>query len=53
LLVGVVLGLGLGTNTMAAMVTRGCGEMNKIAKAMGAKQETLAGTHLALLQSPR
>lgn len=36
-------GLGLGTNSMAALVTRGCSEMRRIAMAHGASPVTLAG----------
>lgn len=36
-------GLGLGTNSMAALVTRGCSEMRRIAIAQGASPVTLAG----------
>lgn len=36
-------GLGLGTNSMAALVTRGCSEMRRIAIAHGASPVTLAG----------
>eukprot|EP01126_Amoeba_proteus_P011112 TRINITY_DN1443_c0_g1_i3.p1 TRINITY_DN1443_c0_g1~~TRINITY_DN1443_c0_g1_i3.p1 ORF type:complete len:147 (-),score=29.32 TRINITY_DN1443_c0_g1_i3:38-478(-) len=35
--------MGLGMNSKAALVTRGCGEMTKIALAMGARAETLSG----------
>lgn len=34
---GVATGMGLGMNTKAALVTRGCLEMTKIALAMGAR----------------
>ena len=40
---GVVRGLGLGTNTVAAMITRGLAEMNRLALEQGARPETLAG----------
>lgn len=40
---GCVAGMGLGLNTKAALVTRGCAEMTNIALAMGARAETLAG----------
>ncbi len=33
----------MGTNTLAALVTRGCSEIAKLAKVMGAKPFTLAG----------
>ncbi|GAB0496430.1 hypothetical protein MMPV_007742 [Pyropia vietnamensis] len=36
-------GLGLGTNAMAALVTRGCSEMRRIALLKGASAVTLAG----------
>jgi len=38
-----VEGMGYGYNTMAAFVTRGCSEMRRLALAMGAQPETLAG----------
>jgi hypothetical protein len=37
-------GLGLGTNTLAALVTRGCSEMTRLAVKMGARPDTLAGS---------
>jgi glycerol-3-phosphate dehydrogenase (NAD(P)+) len=40
---GVVRGLGLGTNTVAAIVTRGLAEMTRLAAARGARVETMAG----------
>jgi glycerol-3-phosphate dehydrogenase (NAD(P)+) len=40
---GVVRGLGLGTNTVAAIVTRGLAEMTRLAVARGARVETMAG----------
>ncbi len=40
---GVSMGLGLGTNTMAALVTRGLAEMTRLAVALGGRRETLAG----------
>jgi glycerol-3-phosphate dehydrogenase (NAD(P)+) len=40
---GVVEGLGLGANTLAALVTRGLAEMTRLAAAAGARRETLAG----------
>ena len=40
---GVVRGLGLGTNSVAAIVTRGLAEMTRLAVAAGARVETLAG----------
>ncbi|MGH9704547.1 MAG: NAD(P)H-dependent glycerol-3-phosphate dehydrogenase, partial [Candidatus Acidiferrales bacterium] len=40
---GVSEGLGFGHNTMAALITRGLSEMTRLACALGARQETLAG----------
>jgi len=40
---GVLHGLGLGHNAMAALITRGLAEMTRLAVAMGGKQQTLAG----------
>ena len=40
---GVLHGLGLGHNSMAALITRGLAEMTRLAVAMGAQQQTLAG----------
>jgi glycerol-3-phosphate dehydrogenase (NAD(P)+) len=40
---GVVQGLGLGNNTMAALITRGLAEITRLAVAMGGHQKTLAG----------
>ncbi len=40
---GVCHGLGLGSNAMAALITRGLAEMMRLAAAMGARRETLAG----------
>jgi len=40
---GVCTGMGLGYNSKAMVVTRGCSEMIKIGLKMGAKPETLAG----------
>jgi glycerol-3-phosphate dehydrogenase (NAD(P)+) len=40
---GVLHGLGLGNNAMAALITRGLAEMTRLAVAMGGKQQTLAG----------
>jgi glycerol-3-phosphate dehydrogenase (NAD(P)+) len=40
---GVCHGLGLGNNTMAALITRGLSEINRLASAMGADPRTLAG----------
>jgi len=40
---GVVEGLGLGRNTMAALITRGLAEITRLAVAMGGRPNTLAG----------
>jgi glycerol-3-phosphate dehydrogenase (NAD(P)+) len=40
---GVSEGLGLGHNTIAALITRGLAEMMRLGTAMGARRETLAG----------
>ena len=40
---GVLHGLGLGHNPMAALITRGLAEMTRLAVAMGGKSQTLAG----------
>ncbi len=40
---GVVEGLGLGHNTMAALITRGLAEITRLAVAMGGHPQTLAG----------
>ena len=40
---GVADGLGFGDNTKAALITRGIAEISRLAIAMGAKAETLAG----------
>ncbi|HKV38367.1 MAG TPA: NAD(P)H-dependent glycerol-3-phosphate dehydrogenase [Blastocatellia bacterium] len=40
---GVVRGLGFGTNSAAAIVTRGLAEMTRLALAAGGRPETLAG----------
>lgn len=40
---GVVQGLGLGSNTKAALVTRGLAEISRLAIAMGGQPKTLAG----------
>jgi glycerol-3-phosphate dehydrogenase (NAD(P)+) len=40
---GVVEGLGIGHNTMAALLTRGLAEMTRLACACGARRETMAG----------
>jgi glycerol-3-phosphate dehydrogenase (NAD(P)+) len=40
---GVCQGLGLGSNPLAAVITRGLAEMSRLAVALGARQETLSG----------
>ncbi len=40
---GVCHGLGLGSNTQAALITRGLAEMTRLAVALGGKPQTLAG----------
>lgn len=40
---GVCHGLGLGSNALAALITRGLAEMTRLAMAMGGCQQTLAG----------
>jgi len=40
---GACVGLGLGANTIAALVTRGLAEMTRLAVALGGRRETLAG----------
>jgi glycerol-3-phosphate dehydrogenase (NAD(P)+) len=40
---GVVHGLGLGSNTMAALITRGLAEITRLAVVMGGQPQTLAG----------
>ncbi len=40
---GVCDGLGFGTNTKAAILTRGLKEMTRLGKALGAKEKTFAG----------
>ena len=40
---GVAAGLGLGHNSIAALITRGIAEMTRLAVACGARRETLAG----------
>jgi glycerol-3-phosphate dehydrogenase (NAD(P)+) len=40
---GVAQGLGLGHNTIAALITRGLAEMMRLGSALGARRETLAG----------
>lgn len=40
---GIVVGANLGESARAALLTRGFSEMSRLAKALGAQQETLAG----------
>ncbi|MGA2197159.1 MAG: NAD(P)H-dependent glycerol-3-phosphate dehydrogenase [Bryobacteraceae bacterium] len=40
---GVLRGLGLGDNPMAALITRGLAEMTRLAVAMGGRAQTMAG----------
>jgi glycerol-3-phosphate dehydrogenase (NAD(P)+) len=40
---GVCQGLGLGSNPLAALITRGLAEMSRLAAALGARPETLTG----------
>jgi glycerol-3-phosphate dehydrogenase (NAD(P)+) len=40
---GVAEGLGFGHNTLAALITRGLAEMTRLALALGARRDTLAG----------
>jgi len=40
---GIVLGLGYGRNTAAALITRGLAEMTRLAVALGGRPDTLAG----------
>jgi glycerol-3-phosphate dehydrogenase (NAD+) len=40
---GMCEGLGLGTNAMSGLVTRGCGEMRRLGLTFGAKPSTIAG----------
>jgi glycerol-3-phosphate dehydrogenase (NAD(P)+) len=40
---GIVAGLGFGSNSIAALITRGLAEMVRLAVAQGARQETLMG----------
>ena len=40
---GMVSGLGLGANSIAALITRGLAEVTRLALAQGARRETLAG----------
>jgi glycerol-3-phosphate dehydrogenase (NAD(P)+) len=40
---GVVEGMGIGHNALAALITRGLAEMGRLAAALGARRDTLAG----------
>jgi len=40
---GVIQGLGMGSNTSAALITRGIAEMTRLAVACGGRRQTLAG----------
>jgi len=40
---GALQGLGLGSNSLAALITRGLAEMTRLGVALGARQETLSG----------
>ncbi len=40
---GIVEGAGLGSNTLAALITRGLAEISRLAEALGGRRETLAG----------
>lgn len=40
---GMCEGLGLGTNAMSGLVTRGCAEMRRLGRFLGAKPSTIAG----------
>jgi glycerol-3-phosphate dehydrogenase (NAD(P)+) len=40
---GIVMGLGLGENARAGIITRGLAELARLGEAMGARRETLAG----------
>lgn len=40
---GMCEGLGLGTNAMSGLVTRGCAEMRRLGLALGARPSTIAG----------
>ena len=58
LAVGIVVGVGYGDNTKAAILTRGLAEMSAFAAAFGAQPETLAGLAgmgdlIATSESPR
>ena len=43
LAVGVITGLGLGHNPVAALITRGLAEISRLVEAMGGRRETVAG----------
>lgn len=45
---GMCEGLGLGTNAMSGLVTRGCGEMRRLGLTFGARPSTMAGLSGAL-----
>lgn len=40
---GACQGIGLGSNSLAALITRGLAEMKRLAEALGAKRDTLSG----------
>lgn len=40
---GACQGIGLGANSLAALITRGLAEMKRLAEALGAKRDTLSG----------
>jgi len=40
---GIIVGLGLGSNTSAALITRGIAEITRLAVACGGRRQTLAG----------
>lgn len=40
---GACQGIGLGANSLAALITRGLAEMKRLAQALGAKRDTLSG----------
>lgn len=40
---GIIEGIGLGSNTTAALITRGLHEMGRLSEAMGGRPDTLAG----------
>ena len=48
---GMCEGLGLGTNAMSGLVTRGCTEMRRLGDSLGAKPNTLSGLSGELIQS--